>query len=268
MRAHTLSAALAALLLFGLTGCGDDTLATPAPDETVSAVETPSEESSDPDLPTNEDLELFVEAIASDKVASLEAAQAVTQEGSAAAGYLEYYTHNVNAQIDAGLYSSDLAGKIKPLENGFEVCYPGEEHCAEYTDFEGKNGKIVDFHVAEQAVSERLVMGDGQNAETFGGAEVEFIAAYMNASNSHLIVSYNLYTGDEELDIPLITYRSADGRQSESETHYGMFSLSPDSKSSYVAFFPGASLGGEVHLDFYSYETYQDDVVIFEVSEE
>jgi len=87
----------------------------------------------------------------------------------------------------------------------------------------------------------------------------------MNASNSHLVVSYDLYTGDEELNMPLITYRSADGRQSESETHYGMYSLSPDSKSSYVAFFPGASLGGQIHLEFFSNESYQDDTVVFEV---
>lgn len=268
MRAQTFSAALAALLLFGLTGCGDDTLASPAPDETAPAVETPSEEPADPDLPTNEDLELFVEAIASDKIANLEAAQSVVQEGSAAAGYLEYYIHNVNAQIDAGLYSSDLTGNVKPLETGFEVCYPGEEQCAEYTSFEGKDGKIVDFHVSEQAVSDRIVVGDHQTAETIGGAQVEFISAYMNASNSHLIVSYNLSTGNEELNMPLIAYRSADGRQSESETHYGMYSLSPDSKSSYVAFFPGASLGGEVHLEFFSNESYQNDTVVFEVGEE
>lgn len=267
MRSNTISIALVALLMLGLSGCGEQTLATPATEETDPTVDAASEEPADPDLPSNEDLEKYVKAIASEKVATLQEAKPLVEEGSAAAGYLEYLTHSVNAQIDGGVYVSDVAGKAKPIDGGFEVCYLGEEDCNEYTNFVGEEGKIVDFDVSDKPVSQRLVMGDNQIDETFGGATVELVAAYMNAANSHLIISYNLQTGNEELDMPLSTYRSADGRQSQSEMDYGMYTLAPDSKSSYVAYFPGASLDGEVHLDFYSSVNFQEDTIIFEIAE-
>ena len=270
MRAQTLSATLAALLLFGLTGCGDDTLASPAPDETAAAVETPSEEPSDPDLPSNEDLELFVEAIASEKVVTLEGAQSLVIEESPAAGYLKYFTHNVNATIDAGLYTSEASNNVKEIDNGFEICHTeGQEKvCTAYTEFQGEDGLIVDFQIEGRAASERLSMGTGELVEGVGGSTAEFIAAYMNAADTHLIIAYDLHSGASGLEAPSMSYRSEDGRQSQSEDHYGAWNLNPDSKSHYVATFPEASLGGDALLDLWLSETFEQGTVVLPVKGE
>lgn len=74
----------------------------------------------------------------------------------------------------------------------------------------------------------------------------------MNADDSHLLVAYKLRSGESETDIPLTSYRGKDGRQSQSENDYGAWSLAPDSMSSYISAFPGAQLGGEVHLEIWT----------------
>ena len=84
----------------------------------------------------------------------------------------------------------------------------------------------------------------------------------MNASDSHLIVSYNMTSGDAGLEMPAVSYRGEDGRQSQSEEHYGSWSLAPESKSSYVTYFPNASLGGEIHVDMCTSDFYEDMTVV------
>lgn len=265
MRSNTPVLISATLFALSFTACSDTPLASPAPESSPAEVnEVPTEEPTDPELPSNEELEAYVTAIASDKISTLQEAQSLVQADSPAAGYLKYYTHLIEAQIDAGLYSSDVSSTVEEIEAGFRICREELEEyvCSAYTDFEGKDGSLVNFQLEGRNLSDRLVVGSGETVEGLAGSEFEFIAAYMNSVDSHLIVSYNLSSGDTGQEMPLITYRSEDGRQSQSEFHYGMWSLAPESKSSYVAFFPNAALGGEVLLDVWEDEPYEEKTVV------
>lgn len=255
----------AVVVALGITACSGDPLASPAPESSSPEVsEKSTEEPTDPELPTNEQLEEYVAAIASEKIATLQDAESLVATDSPAADYLRYYTHNVNAQIDGGLYYSDNSNDVEQIEGGFRVCADDvqERVCSDYTDFEGKDGLLVDFQIEGRKVSDRLVAGPRETVAGIAGSEIEFVSAYMNASDSHLIISYDMTSGDSELDQPLITYRGEDGRQSQAEDHYGLWTLAPDSKSSYVAFFPNASLGGEVHLDMWTNDPYDELTVV------
>ena len=85
---------LAAVL--GLAGCSSEPMASPAPESSNQESESPSP-SADPDLPTDEDLESYITAIASESASELENAQELVVEGSLAADYLTYYLHLTNA---------------------------------------------------------------------------------------------------------------------------------------------------------------------------
>lgn len=265
MRISALALLIPALFALTLTACGETPLASPAPDASPSEkVEETVEPTADPEMPTNDELLAFVEAIASEKTASLEEAESLVQEESPAAGYLKYYAHNINAQIDAGIYFSDVSSTVEEVDGGFSSCSDvlGEKECIEYTEFEGKDGLLVNFEVEGRNLEDRLVMGSGEAVPGVAGSELEFISAYMNASDSHLIVSYDMTSGGSGLEMPAISYRGEDGRQSQAEEHYGSWSLAPDSKSSYVAYFPNASLGGEIHVEMWTSDVYEDMTVV------
>lgn len=255
MRSTPLLLTSAALLALGLTGCGDSPMASPASDApSQSASSSPSEQTKDPDLPSNEDIETFMEAIASNSSSELSSASDLVLEDSPAADYLTYYSHNVDAQIDAGLSGLQEASDIEEEENGLKTCTTeaGDRQCTSYTDFEGKEGLITDFQVQGRDLADRLTVGSGETISGPGGSEIEFVAAYMNAYDTHLLVAFNLTSGSTETDLSTISYRAEDGRQSQAEEHYGSWGLAPDSMSSYIAAFPGATLGGEAHIEIWT----------------
>src|SRR5699024_3409765 len=127
------------------------------------------------------------------------------------------------------------------IETGFELCDDdghGETECSSYTNFKGKDGKIADFQIQGNDIADRLVMGTGEIVDGPQGAEIEFIASYRNASNSALILASDVRNGSSELDVATASYRNPDGRQTEPEDHIGIWSLSPESKSSFTTIFP------------------------------
>src|SRR5699024_464189 len=111
---------------------------------THEASQTPKDEN----LPSDDEVETFIDAIASNKLSDLEAAEDLVLPDSNAADYLRYYTHYTNALIDAG-YSTDYPpSATEKIETGFELCDDdghGETECSSYTNFKGKDGKIADF---------------------------------------------------------------------------------------------------------------------------
>ncbi|NWN87462.1 MAG: hypothetical protein HLX51_02805 [Micrococcaceae bacterium] len=226
--------------------------ASEAPPETTSAAAP--EPTEDPDLPSNDDIEMFISAIASSSTSELEAATDLVQADSPAANYLTYYSHNVNAQIDAGLSGLNEPADVEESDNGFQTCITeaGEKHCTSYSDFEGKEGLITDFQVQQRDLADRLAVGSGETISGPDGSEIEFVAAYMNAQDTHLLLAFNVRSGSTETNLSTSSYRGEDGRQSQAEDFYGSWELAPDSMSSYVAMFPDASLGGEAHLDIWT----------------
>jgi len=240
-------------------------MASPAPESPSETAETASSEpAKDPNLPSNEDIETFVTAIATSSSSDLNSAKELVLDNSQAAGYLAYYTHNVNAQIDAGLSNLVEPADVAEFENGFETCSTesGERFCTTYTDFEGKDGLITNFKVQDRDLADRLTVGSGETISGPDGSEIEFVAAYRNAYDTHLFVAYNLHSGASETDMPMVSYRGENGRQSQSEEDYGAWSLAPDSMSSYVSVFPGAELGGEAHLEIWTEDSFDITTVI------
>lgn len=238
---------LAAVL--GLAGCSSEPMASPAPESAAQESESPSP-SADPDLPTDEDLQAFVTAIASGSASELESAQELVVEDSPAADYLTYYLHITNAQLDAGVPAADTAS-VESVEDGFELCdsAPGESVCSPYTDFQGKEGKISDFQIQGRDISERLLSGTGETVEGPNGSEVEFISAYRNADDTHLIYAYTVRSGSTAMYMPQLSYRNPDGRQTNPELEDGAWELAPDSYSSYVAWLPAGELGGDATVE-------------------
>lgn len=252
-------------LALGLSACSSDPMATadaePTAEETEERVE--EEASADPDLPSDEDLEAYAAAIASQSVSDLEAAEDLVVDGSPAANYLAYYTHLRNASIDSGGVTPEPA-TMDDLEHGFELCFSdlGETSCTTYTDFKGREGKITDFLVQDQELSQRLVSGDGERAAGPNGAEVEFVAAYLNADDTHLIYTFTVRSGSEPMYSPMLSYRNPDGRQTNSEYVEGAWELPADSYSSYVGLLPAGELGGEAIIELWPEESDMTSVTL------
>lgn len=248
MRTKALPPLILAAVL-GLAGCSSEPMASPAPESSNQESESPSP-SVDPDLPTDEDLQDFVTAIASGSASELETAQELVVEGSPAADYLTYYLHITNAQLDSGFSASDTS-PVESVEGGFELCdpAPGESVCSSYTDFQGKEGKISDFQIQGHDLSERLVSGTGEIVEGPNGSEVEFVSAYRNASDTHLIYTYTVRSGSTAMYMPQLSYRNPDGRQTNPELEEGAWDLAPNSYSSYAAWLPAGELGGKAMVE-------------------
>lgn len=271
MRRSTL--ATIACLPLVLASCSDDSLASegspsPEPTPTAESSEASTEPTSDPDLPSDDDIQGFVETIAGWELSDLEQARDAVVEGSPAADYLTYAIHSENSRIDAG-NPNDRDADVNSVEGGFEICeeFEGEETCASYADFIGESGKIQSFSIEGTPVDERLLMGAGTEVEGPAGSSVEFVAAYENASGTHLFVSFELRSGDRALDYPSASYRSTEGRQSQADGTQGSLSLAPESMSHYMASFPGAELGGELLLDLYGPEVQGEETVVVPTAE-
>lgn len=257
---HKLLASCAISVLI-LTGCGQNdnqlaTESTPAP--TPEESPEPTEEEQEPDLPSDEEIQEYVEAIASDTISDLDSAADLTVEASPAANYLRYFTHQVNAQIDGGFRDhSDRA--VNEVDDGLEICnsFDGEETCTAYTHFTGEAGAIYSFEVEGTAVEDRLLMSSGEPVEGPRGSSVELVAAYLNAAGTHTVVAYELRSGDLGMSMPWPSFRSPEGRQSQAEDQFGTISLAPDSMSHYAAWFPVSELGGDLHVEIIDDEGYQ-----------
>lgn len=257
-----------------LVACSDgDSLAsesspTPEQSSAAEAPPSPSEPTSDPDLPSDDDIQAFMETIANQDPSELEAAQEYVVEGSPADDYLLYSAHNADSAIDGGI-TGEPNVEVNPIEGGFEICdtFQGEETCAAYTDFVGESGKIYSFNAGGSPLEEKLTVGSGTEIEGPGGSSVELVAAYENAYGTHLFVAYKLRSGTQDLDFPMVSYRGADGRQSQVESLQGGTSLAPESMSHYTAAFPGAELGGELLLDIYGPDVQGGETVVVPTSE-
>lgn len=261
------TAIIAVASLFALAACGDEPLASPVEDaestepteESPSPTEDETEEAEpeDPDLPSNEDLESFVEAMGSASPDDIRAAEDIVVPGSPAQGYLRHLEHLSEADRDAG-YTSGETATITAVDDGFEMCLPQEDDCVGvFRDFVGEDGQIYSFNIDDRAMDDVIVMGDGSVIDGPNGTEIEFITAYENAAGTHLIFNYMLRSGSTGLMAPHGSYRSPSGRQSQTEMTNGAWELSPDSMSHYSAIIPGGEIGGEMHLNIIDSDGYE-----------
>lgn len=261
MRAAPLTAAALAALV-AVSGCSDSK-SSPAEDEEGEAQQMSSEastssaEASDSaeeaagseDLPTDEDLQVFAEALASQDVAAAEDARSLVVEGSVADAYLTYQAHVSQALVDAGM--ANMASEtVESTDEGFEICLESEpEDCSLFADFAGADGKVQSFTVDGKSLDDRLIVSDGSSVVGGRGAEVTPVVAYKAASNDTLIVGFDLASGDDPIMHNTASYRGPGGRQSASSNSVGTFDLGADSMASQAESFPGAELGGELIIE-------------------
>lgn len=258
--APSTAAALAALI--AVSGCSGSK-SSPAEDgegeaqQMSSEASTSSSEATDSaeeaagseDLPTDEDLQVFAEALGSNDVAALEDARSLVVEGSVADAYLTYQGHLAQSLIDAGM--ADLASEtVESTERGFEICLESDPNdCALIADFSGAKGKVQGFTVDGKDLDDRIVVGPGEPAVGDQGSEITPVIAYKAASNDTLVVGYDLASSETPIMATTSKYRGPDGRESESSNTIGSMDLSAESMASQVASFPGAELGGELTVE-------------------
>lgn len=262
MRAAPLTAAALAALV-AVSGCSGSKTSPAEDDEgeaqqmsseastssTTETSESTEEAAGSEDLPTDEDLQVFVEAIASNDVAAAEDARSLAVEGSVADAYLTYQAHVAQALVDAGM--ANMASEtVESTDEGFEICLESEpEDCSTFADFAGSDGKVQNFTVDGKSLDDRLIVSDGSPVVGDQGAEVTPVVAYKAASNDTLTVGFDLASSESPIMHNTVSYRGPDGRQSDSSNSVGAFDLGADSMASQVESFPGAELGGELIIE-------------------
>lgn len=82
-----------------------------------------------------------------------------------------------------------------------------------------------------------------------------------------MFVAYELRTGTVGLQMPFASYRGPEGQQSQSEGGWGALSLAPESMSHYIAAFPGADLGGGLHLELFDEEGWEQSTIVVPTTE-
>lgn len=219
------------------------------PSETAPVETSRSAEAEDPELPTDEELETYVMAMASSQPDDIREAETLVAPGSPAEAYLRHIEHSYEAERDGGLSASEPA-RVTEVEEGFQMCLPQQDECVGvFKDFIGDEGLIYSFSIDDRQMEDVVTLGDGSVVEGPGGSEIEFVTAYENAAGTHLIFNYILRSGETPLMPGYGSYRSPSGRQSQVELLNGTMELMPHSMSHYSAFIPRGELGGELHLD-------------------
>lgn len=260
MRAAPLTAVSLAALV-AVSGCSDSKsspsedgegeaqqMGSEASNSSTAEASESAEEASE-DLPTDDDLEVFAEALGSNDVATLEDARSLVVESSVADAYLTYQGHLAQSLVDAGM--ADLASEtVESTEDGSEICLESDPNdCALIADFSGSEGKVQDFTVDGKDLDDRIVVGPGESAVGDQGSEVAPVIAYKAASSDTLVVGYDLASSETPIMAATSKYRGPDGRESESSSNIGSIDLSAESMASQVVSFPGAELGGELTVE-------------------
>ncbi|KAA1424319.1 hypothetical protein [Nocardioides antri] len=239
---------------------------------TVSEGDGATEETSatgDPNLPSNEDLQAYVEATTSDTVGEIEDSLRFTAKGSLAHAYATYLVGNSTAVISSGDAGLMEQATVTPIENGFEACYPSEPNdCNEYTDFEGENGLIVDHKVNGEPLRGNVIVGDGKPQQAGNLGTIELVAARVN-SEGNLFVVLNVRSASQPVQVGWgsSSYRNKDGRQVESEGSgvFGPLELGPDSLGTVRVAYANSDLGGTLTFPLFADDFYNEQAVTFQL---
>jgi hypothetical protein len=268
------AAFVAVIVTFSATACGGAPDARPADgDETAATVQDPSEspsasasEETETELPSDEDVAAFFEAMASKDPFTMEQVKKFVERGSLAEAYLGYYMAVSNAAIDGG--QPNPADNVTETDEGYEVCASGSrgKSCSVWGDVEGRDGKIVNFTVDGQELGPRISSGNGKSAAAGGLAEVTFLHAYKSIQSGNLFVCSEVQSNDKAIDLTLYgaTYRDPTGRQAKSSDAIGPTDLAPKSRATVCQIFTAANPGGDVTFEVWEREGgYANEQVTF-----
>lgn len=276
-RVRRLLACMAAIsLAVALSSCGGSKASQASGDSNVdkagsSTSPTPSV-TSDPNLPSNDDLKTYFQAVSySDNVADLKAAQHLAQPGTVAYAYAGYHAASVQAQMDAGAAPSSGDTTFSETDKGYKTCYPGahnQKTCDEWTDIQGSSGKIVNFKVDGKSPKGRLIEGSNKTFTVADGAlDIKVLYTYETVTSPSLIVTLELHSHGHAVstsDLYNTHYRTSDGRQYAVQDSYVPDRLAPNSVANAMVMFPDAAPGGHLLMEFYggppNYPTYRPSI--------
>lgn len=241
-----LASSVAALVVIGglLTSCGDE----PA-GPTATASSTTASSSTDA-LPPAAELQAYFAAVASYDPDRLEEALASTEPGSIAASYAGYLQALAQAYVDSG--RPVPGADIEPAEGGgFSACggTGRADDCVVWSDFEGRDGKLVDFTIDDQDLAPRISTGAATSVPAGSLGDVEIAYAYQSVQSGDLFVVVEV-TGEQDVTIRSgrATY-GLDGSRVTASRYVGPTGTAAAGTATVVIVFPQVALGGVVTLE-------------------
>ena len=266
--------------LLTLAACGGDPKVRPATgDDSAPRVSgSPSSDSAssaapteaDPDLPSDDDLHAYFDALSTANVEALEEAAELAEKGSAAEAYAGYTLAYVNASLDGGTYSE--GSPVEETEGGYRSCTDPavDSTCIEWANVEGRGGKVVSFTANDEPVRDRIVVGTGEPVRAGSLASVTLLYAYQSIVSPNLYVVVSVKAGSSPVTAATddATFRGADGRQLKVNDEYGLgpTDLDADSSATMVMAFPQAKLGGSATFSVLSGDSMTDEPVVIATS--
>jgi hypothetical protein len=254
-----IGAAVFALVLAGCSGDeakpasgDDDSVAQVDPDPSTPPAET-SSEPVDTDLPSDDDIEAYFNAVSTYDVGDLKHAMKLSEPGSIAEAYAGYFLGAANASIDGGY---PLAGDLPiKVDGGYKACTgKGEDACVTWADVEGRDGKIVNFTINGKELGPRISAGTGKSVDAGSLGQVKLLYAYQSVQSGGMFVVAEVRSGAAPITIGSYqaTYRSREGRQSTAAETTGPTELAAKSLATIVLSFPNAEPGGTVTIPMFS----------------
>lgn len=267
--------AIAVALVLLASGCGGDDKAKPASGDDKAKVaggpddgdDTADREDADDDLPSDDDIEEYVKALADRDPDALEEALDLTEPGSVAEASLLHTTAVLQAALAAGYSGEDLAADdIDDIDGGWRICDNGPDDCNDLTDFEGRGGKIVNYLVDGEEITDRLILGTGEAVPAGDLGTVTLRSAAEQAGENTLVVVVDVTSGDASISIAgyNASYRGEDGRQYSVGNTLGADDLGPDSTTTVALQFETAKVGGDVTIELQD-EDYDSQTVTLPV---
>jgi hypothetical protein len=237
---------VAVLVVVGglLTSCGDD------PSEPSATASTSTATASTDDLPSEAELEDYFAAVASYDPDRLERALASTEPGSVAASYAGYLQALAQAYVDSG--RPVPGATIEPADGGgFTACggTGRADDCVVWSDFEGRDGKLVDFTIDDQDLATRIRTGAATSVPAGSLGDVEIAHAYQSVQSNDLFVVVEV-TGEQDVTIRSgrATYAVA-GSGVAASRYVGPTGTAATGTATIVIVFPQVALGGVVTLE-------------------
>lgn len=244
------AAALTAMLVVATTmaGCSEDPGAEPVADSEASAPVVEQED-------VNQAAMDYVEALASQDLATMRRAQKASADGSLAQAYMRHQANGAESMLDGG-YPTDAAVEVaEGHDDVLRTCYESEDSsekdCYEYGDFKvNKDGELASFTIDGKTLNGRLTVGNGNPTAT-SLANFVFDSAYI-FQNGNLSVSGQIKTKNTKVFIEAgSNYRSPNGRVRAMSSSSGLSNFPANSRSAFTAYFNGPiEFGGEMNLVF------------------
>lgn len=245
--------------LMVLGACGGTDVKPAGKDEAAEVVgNSPSaspSESTKTDLPDSDTVKQYAEGINADTIEGYDKALSAALPGSPAAAYATYLKASMQSQIDGGTAGDLARSELTDIDGGFESCASadGEKVCYKYTDFTGRESKVANLSVNDKPLDGRLTVGSGAATPISGlNAKATFLAAFETSDGKQLLVVLSVKSGKgTKVNLSEASYRSQDGRQSQSSGMHGPSELGADSVANYTFAFPTAKVGGALTLKVY-----------------